>query len=454
MNFNDNIEKIEVAIGYTFRDKSLLRQAFTRTSFCNEQGRGKNKYISNEVLEFFGDSVLSTSIVTLLLKGRTERYEFGLKTELDEGDFSAIRSNLSDKKNLSETTKALGLQKYLLLSHGDEKLGIENEPSVMEDLYESIIGAIYIDCGMELSVVIGVVERTLDVSAYAIGNEAPKKNAKNLLQEWCDDKKHRLPHPEYKVLGESGPDNKKVYECGAYIGDRLYGKGTGKNQKLAETAAAAVALEVLMAENRSPKADVSEVATKMRELASKNKVPSAEYRDLGETENSSINVKEYAIECRFMGRVAVGTGLSKPDARAAAALSIINELEKSDKTKKVQKTNNKSEKQTKKSSKANMSDSSANKAGKSQNEKQSAKSTVKKTSAVEKKSAKPATSLKSNDKKTEKSTVSSKGNKKKSSKPAADSKSAQKSSRSSKGIRPKRNANQASKKQGAKAKKT
>lgn len=440
MNFNENIEKIEAAIGYTFNDKSLLRQAFTRTSFCNEQSRGKNKYISNEVLEFFGDSVLSASIVTLLLKGRTERYEFGLKTELDEGDFSAIRSNLSDKKNLSETTKALGLQKYLLLSRGDEKLGIENEPSVMEDLYESIIGAIYIDCGMELSVVIGVVERTLDVSAYAIGNEAPKKNAKNLLQEWCDDKKHRLPHPEYRVLSESGPDNKKVYECGAYIGERLYGKGIGKNQKLAESAAAAVALEVLMAENRRPKADVSEVASKMRELASKNKAPSAEYRDLGETENSSVNVKEYAIECRFMGRVAIGTGLSKPDARAAAALSIINELEKSDKSKRTQASKNKSEKQAKKNVKADMTSSSEKKAVTSRNEKQSVKSTAKKASAIEKKAAK--------------STASPKGIEKKAAKQASTgSKSTKKSSQSSKGVRPKRNVNQTSKKQEAKAKK-
>lgn len=331
MEFNKNIEKIEEAIGYTFNDKSLLRQAFTRTSYCNEQSRGKNKYMSNEVLEFFGDSVLSASIITLLLKGRTERYEFGIRTELDEGDFSSIRSNLSDKKNLSETTKKLGLQKYLLLSRGDEKLGIENEPSVMEDLYESIIGAIYIDCGMDLSVVIRVVERTLDVSAYAVGRESPKKNAKNLLQEWCDDKKHRLPHPEYKVLREDGPDNKKLYECGAYIGDKLYGTGTGKNQKLAESAAAAVALEILMAESRQPKADVSEVAAKMRELASKNKAPSAEYRDLGETENSGINVKEFAIECRFMGRTAIGIGLSKQDARAAAALSIIKELQSQEK---------------------------------------------------------------------------------------------------------------------------
>ena len=328
MDFIKNIEQIEKTLGYTFRDKSLLKQAFTRESYCNENNRGKTKFISNEVLEFFGDSILSAAIVSLLLKGRTKKYEYGIYTELGEGDFSTIRSNLSDKKNLSAAMGALGLEKYLLLSRGDAKLGIEKEPSVMEDLYESIIGAIYIDSGMDLSVVISVVERTLDVSSYISEAEAPKKNAKNLLQEWCDDKKHRLPHPEYKVLSATGPDNKKTYECGVYIGEKLYARGTGKNQKLAEAEAAKLALEILRAEAKQPKVDAATVAQKLRELGSKNKVPSAEYRDLGETENSTINVKEYAIECRFMGKTALGTGLSKQDARAAAGLKILEEIEK------------------------------------------------------------------------------------------------------------------------------
>ena len=328
MNFTKNIEQIEDTLGYTFKDKSLLAQAFTRASFCNENQAGKVKYTSNEVLEFFGDSVLSAAIVTLLLRGKTKRYEYGIFTELTEGDFSTIRSNLSDKKNLSATTKALGLEKYLLMSRGDQKLDIGKEPSVMEDLYESIIGAIYIDSGMNLEVVISVVERTLDVSSYVSEANTPKKNAKNLLQEWCDDKRHRLPHPEYTVLSAVGPDNKKTYECGVYIGEKLYGRGIGKNQKLAEAEAAKLALELLQAEAKQPKVDAATVAQKLRELSSQNKVPSAEYRDLGETENSNINIKEYAIECRFMGKIAEGRGLSKQDARVAAGLTILAEIEK------------------------------------------------------------------------------------------------------------------------------
>ena len=350
MKFNKSVENIEATLGYTFKDKSLLRQAFTRTSYCNENNKGKVNLTSNEVLEFFGDSVLSAAIISLLLKGKTKKYEYGIFTELTEGDFSTIRSNLSDKKNLSATTKAMGLEKYLLMSRGDEKLDIGKEPSVMEDLYESIIGAIYIDSGMDLNRVINVVERTLDVSSYVSDAAVPKKNAKNLLQEWCDDKKHRLPHPEYKVLSAEGPDNKKTYECGVYIGEKLYGRGKGKNQKLAEAEAAKLALELLKAEENQPKVDAATVAQKLRELASRNKVPSAEYRDLGETENSGINIKEYAIECRFMGKSAVGKGLSKQDARTMAGLTILNEIDKEAKEAKKAKEQKPEKKPTKNTS--------------------------------------------------------------------------------------------------------
>ena len=116
MDFEKNIKHIETVIGYTFKDKSLLKQAFTRTSFCNEhKGRCGARYQSNEVLEFFGDSILSAAIVTLLMKDLAKRYEYGISTSLTEGDFSNIKSKLSDKKNLSLTTKRLELQKFLLM---------------------------------------------------------------------------------------------------------------------------------------------------------------------------------------------------------------------------------------------------------------------------------------------------------------------------------------------------
>ena len=329
MDFSKNIPTIEQKIGYTFKDKSLITQAFTRSSFCNENktrsGRG---YMSNEVLEFFGDSVLSTAIISMMLRDKTERYEHGVFTKLDEGDFSNIRSKLSDKHNLSGNMAHLGLHKYLRMGEGDEKLGIENEPSVMEDLFESIIGAVYIDCGMDMATVISVVSNMLDVSAYFSSYAAPIQSYKNALQEFCADKKHRLPVPVYKTVSESGPDHKREYERAVYISGRLVAAGKGKNQKIADAAAAKAALDILQNEyQKCENVNISSLSD-LKMLANKNKQPSPEFRDLGETPASTPTSREYMIECRCMGKVATATGKSKQDARVLAAKKVLEQLTK------------------------------------------------------------------------------------------------------------------------------
>ena len=250
MDFEKNVHKIEAAIGYTFRDRSLLRQAFTRSSYCNEhRGRRGTELQSNEVLEFIGDSVLGASIITLLMRENAERYEYGIKTKLDEGDFSNIKSGLSDKKNLSRSMAKLHLSDYLLVGEGDAKLGIKDEPSVMEDLFESIIGAIFLDSGEDLSRVLVSVSKMLSVKEYVSSEaKAPIQSFKNALQEWCADKAHRRPAPIYKTESESGPDHKKVFTRACYIGDKIYGTGTGKNQKIADALAAEAALARLTEE--------------------------------------------------------------------------------------------------------------------------------------------------------------------------------------------------------------
>ena len=329
MDFKKYIPEIEKKIRYKFKDTSLLQQAFTRTSFCNEKNRGKRSgYSSNEVLEFFGDSVLSAAIVSILLGSKTTRYEHGISTPLDEGDFSNIRSKLSDKRNLARTTRELGLQKYLIMGEGDEKLGIGEEPSVMEDLFESIIGAIYIDSDMDMSTVIRIVKVLLDVEEYSSDDAPPIQSYKNALQEFCADKSRRLPQPVYKTVSESGPDHRKVYERACYVGDRLCGTGIGKNQKLADTAAAEAALRFLMSEDKRATVSAIEALGRIKEYAAKNKLPSAQFKDLGESESSTPEAREYIIECSLSGRSARATGPSKQDARALAAEALLAELER------------------------------------------------------------------------------------------------------------------------------
>lgn len=340
MDFKSKISDIEKKINYVFRDKSLLIQAFTRESFCNEKNYGgKNNYKSNEVLEFFGDSVLSTAIVSLLFAEKTKRYEHGITTELDEGDFSNIRSKLSDKKNLSGRTKELGLEKYLLVGEGDAKLGIAGEASVMEDLFESIIGAVYIDCDMDMKRTISVVSHMLDVSVYLSPREPVAQSSKNSLQEWCADKKRRLPQPVYKTVSESGPDHKRIYERACYIGERLYGVGRGKNLKLADSEAAQITLAVLMREEAASR-PTDDSLVRLRAISRERKATAPEFRDLGETLGSNEHSREYAIECRALGKLAIGEGKSKSEAREAAASKILDEIEKERKAAKTAKKAN------------------------------------------------------------------------------------------------------------------
>lgn len=325
MSFKDNIQKIEKTIGYTFKDKSLLLQAFTRESFCNEKNGRKKEYTSNEVLEFFGDAVLSAAIVSIFLTKKTKRYEHGISTELLEGDFSNIRSHLSDKKNLSGTISRLGLQKYLVMGEGDSKLGVQDEPSVMEDLFESIIGAIYIDSDMDIKRVIGVVSKLLSPEEYLKDKSCAVQSNKNLLQEFCADKKRRLPPPTYRILSESGPEHKRTFVCGCFVGDELVGRGEGKNRKLAESEAAKLALAELM--HRSERAEVPiDALSEIKAYAQKNKLPSPTFKDLGESERSTDYRPEFIIECRLGEIARQGLGQSKQDARAYAARAVLNEL--------------------------------------------------------------------------------------------------------------------------------
>lgn len=330
--FDKYIPIIEKKIGYTFRDKGLLTQAFTRTSLCNEQDKRETvRYSSNEVLEFIGDGALSLAIITVLISKNTERYEYGIRTGLGEGDFSNVKSKLSDKKNLSDSMRELGLQKYLRMGEGDAKLGIENEPSVMEDLFESIIGAVYIDCAHDMRTVTAVVAGMLDTGNYLEKSGAVLQSYKNAIQEWCADRRRRLPPPVYETLEETGPDHKKTYVRACIIGGRVVGKGVGKNCKIADAAAAEAALSALKKEEengKQPRDTERDYASILRSVTAKGGLPAPEFSDLGESEGSDSYAREYVFSCSVGGTVRTGVGRSKSDARRNAAKAVLDALKK------------------------------------------------------------------------------------------------------------------------------
>lgn len=342
-----NLGELERKIGYTFQDKSLLLQALTRTSYVNEH-RGNGQ--SNEVLEFFGDSILSSAIVTLFVNDYTQRYDHGIKTSFGEGEFTVIKSRLSDKKNLSERGREIGLGKYLRMGEGDTKLGIADEPSVLEDALESIVGAIYIDSGLDMSRVISVVSGILDIKKVLSngigGTDATKKSAKNRLQEWCADKKHRLSPPVYETVDERGPEHKKIYVRRCTVGEGTFVLGEGKNLKEADANAAEKMLVILeknatrvtKADKRSRNDEIKpDALLRLREYAKCNKLMAPSFKDLGETDKSTPRMREYAVKCSFQGKEATGVGTDKSTARAASASKMLECVSSAKKEKKTQK---------------------------------------------------------------------------------------------------------------------
>ncbi len=240
MNKSD-IEAIELKIGYTFKNKSLLVQAFTRGSYCNERRQaGDFSCECNEVLEFLGDSVLGCSIVYEMTGKYSTVDDRGMHSMLGEGKLSVIKSNLSDKRMLSSRIDELGLHKYFLLGEGDKRENVSLEPSVKEDLFESIIGAIFVDSGRDFAVAHHAVVRMLDTEQYLKKNYS--KNAKNVIQEYAQEK--RLDF-SYIDKGSEGPDHKKTYFRALLLDGKEYPTASAKNIKAAEMLAATLAISEL-----------------------------------------------------------------------------------------------------------------------------------------------------------------------------------------------------------------
>ena len=234
---NDStLRKIEQILGYRFQNPALLRQAFTRSSYTNEMKQAKMPADtdSNEVLEFIGDSVLSAALAAILIKKYGSIGESGLCCPFTEGDLSRIKSNLSDKRALSGIIRELSLAPYLRVSRGDVANGILDQASPQEDLFESIIGAIALDSGMNFDVIIPILER-LDRPDRLTERPQAEKDPKSTVKEYCE--KRQIPY-EFPLLSESGPDHAKEYRVACKIDGKEVGFGVGRSKKLADRQAA------------------------------------------------------------------------------------------------------------------------------------------------------------------------------------------------------------------------
>lgn len=216
-------------LNISFKDLNILKQAFYHRSYLNEV---KLNIESNERLEFLGDSVLSLVV---------SKYLFSERLQDAEGDLTNLRAYIVKTKSLSQAAKALNLGSYLHLSKGEELGGGRENPQLLANTYEALLGAIYLDLG--LNSVEKVIKATL-LSLFATElRSGPPKDAKSSLQEIAQDKFRQSP--QYKILETTGPDHAKQFIVAVYIKSNLYGKGKGASKQIAEEQAAKEALHRL-----------------------------------------------------------------------------------------------------------------------------------------------------------------------------------------------------------------
>lgn len=211
----------------TFHNPPLLEQAFTHRSYLNET---KEKIESNERLEFLGDSILSFLV---------SQYLYQEYPRFNEGVLTNLRSLLVNTKSLANLARDLSFGSYLKLSRGEEESKGRENDSLLANVYEAFIGALFLDQGIEAVKVF--LDETLIPHIEGYVEKKAFKDPKSLLQEHVQAQKQNSP--VYKVLKDEGPPHAKVFTIGVYVKDELMGEGSGKSKQDAEEIAAKQALE-------------------------------------------------------------------------------------------------------------------------------------------------------------------------------------------------------------------
>jgi ribonuclease III len=225
----DKIEQFSKKIKFPFNNLELLRQAFVHRSFLNENHNFKLGH--NERLEFLGDAVLELI---------STEYLFNKFPERPEGDLTNIRASIVNSVSLADTGEQLEVEKYLYLSHGESRdKSTKARRYILANCMEAIIGAIYLDQGYEKAT--EFIEKYFLCKADEIVEKELYLDPKTKFQEKSQEMYNITPH--YNLLGEKGPDHKKIFTVGLYIEKELITEATGTSKQEAEVNAAKLGLE-------------------------------------------------------------------------------------------------------------------------------------------------------------------------------------------------------------------
>lgn len=226
MNNLNGYKELEAMIGYVFRDQTLLKLALTHSSFSNELKM--NKTDNYERLEFLGDAVLELVV---------SEYLYLTQPQMHEGNMTKTRASLVCEPTLAFCAKNFGLGRFLLLGKGEEQTGGRQRDSIISDVFEAIIGAIYLDGGFEPA--------SNFIKKYVLSDMEHKiefTDSKTILQEYAQENGTKLA---YELVSEEGPAHDRVYVVNALLDGKVVASGEGKTKKTAEQHAAFVVLKKL-----------------------------------------------------------------------------------------------------------------------------------------------------------------------------------------------------------------
>ena len=222
------IKDLEAAIGYHFHNISLLQNALTHSSYANE--RWHNSLLSNERLEFLGDSILGMLVAEYLFRTFPDR---------PEGELTRMRADMVCEKTLAAVANSIHLGDHLLLGHGEEQGGGRSRNSILADAMESVIAACFLDGGMEAA--LRFIKRFILVEVPV--TKLHNADYKTQLQELVQQKRNQVL--SYTLAGETGPDHDKQFEVEVSLNGNVVGRGKGSSKKRAEQDAARAAIENL-----------------------------------------------------------------------------------------------------------------------------------------------------------------------------------------------------------------
>ncbi|MCI6151702.1 ribonuclease III [Fusobacterium perfoetens] len=223
VDFKIDLSSLEKKIGYKFKNIKLLRNSLVHRSFGNENK--KYKKINNERLELLGDAVLDLIVAEYLYKNHSN---------YSEGDLAKIKSMAVSEPVLAKVSRKLNMGEYLYLSRGELLTGGRERNSILGDLFEAVLGAIYLDSNFETARKIAL--HHLKEYIDHVEEDEEIMDFKTILQEYSQKVYKQVP--TYEVINETGPDHKKLFEIVVKIGEDIEEKGIGKSKKMAEHGAA------------------------------------------------------------------------------------------------------------------------------------------------------------------------------------------------------------------------